>query len=101
MKKFSRTTNGFNYVFEYDLSPHDDIILNVPPISANARGVNDIGWQCNGDVTLYGTLSRNPNSDHALWQEIQPYDEVNKTVSAIRIINGAEPCHIIIRAILN
>lgn len=101
MEKFTRTTNGFNYIYETDLQAYDDIIISAPPVSANKRGVNDIGWQCDGDVTLWGTLSAKPESAEAMWQEIFPYDEVNKTISGIRVVTGAQACHIIIRAILN
>lgn len=93
--------NGFNFVYEKELLPNEVRIVKMPPVSANKRGINDIGWQSDGDVTLYGTLSGNPSGDNALWQKIEPYDDVNKTVSAIKIQNNGGKCRIIIRAILN
>lgn len=105
--EFERTgTTGFNFVFEKDLeagTPDNPsvIIVKMPPISANKRGINDIGWLSNGDVKLYGTLAKNPKSKNALWQEIREYDEVNKVTAAIKIENKGGPCRIEMRAILN
>ena len=101
MFEFKRTTNAFNYVFEKDLDPSEEVIVKMPPVSPNKRGINDIGWQSNGNVTLYGTLSSDPESENAMWQEILPDDEINKTVSAIKIVNGETACRIVIRAIFN
>lgn len=101
MLQFKRTTNGFNFVFERRLAANETVILKMPSVSPSKRGINDIGWQTDGDVTLYGTLSSSPESPTALWQEIREHDEVNKTVSAIKIENGASACNIVIRAILN
>lgn len=100
MDKFERVTNGFNFVYEKELAANETVILQMPSVSPNKRSVNDIGWQSDGNVTLYGTLSGNPESDKALWQEIKEGDEVNKTVSAIKIVNGGFDCKVAVRAIL-
>ena len=101
MLDFTRTTNAFNYIFERDLAANEEVILKMPVVSPNKRGINDIGWQSDGDVKLYGTLSSNPEGEGTMWQEILPDDEVNKTVFAIKIVNGSSACKIAIRAILN
>ena len=92
---------GFNYVFEIDLKATETVYVRMPAISANKRGVNDIGWMSNGDVTLYGTLSRNPKSEKALWQEIRVNDEINKVTSVLKIVNNGDACRLEMRAILN
>ena len=92
---------GFDFVFEKDLEANETILVRMPSISANKRGVNDIGWMSNGDVTLYGTLAENPKSENALWQEIREHDEVNKVTSVIKIVNNGKACRIEMRAILN
>lgn len=99
--EFERATNAFNYVFERDIKAFETIIVKMPQVSANKRGINDIGWVCNGDVTLYGTLSKDASSDKALWQEIGENQEINKVTSAIKIVNNGASCRIIIRAIFN
>ena len=100
MDNFIKAGNGFNYVYERELEPRKEVIVKVPSVASNKRGVNDIGWQSDGDVTLYGTLAAMPEKDGTLWQEILVDDEVNKTVSAIKIVNnGNSKCRIIIRAI--
>ena len=103
MEKFSRVTNGFNFVYEKELEAGETVILDMPVVSANKRGINDIGWQTDSDdVILFGTLSSNPESDTALWQLIERDYEVNKTLSAIKIYNSGEmKSRIVIRAILN
>lgn len=100
MEKFKKVTNGFNFIYEKSLESNETVILSMPPVSPNKRGINDIGWQTDGDITIYGTLSSNPDSANALWQEIKENDEVNKTVSALKIVNGDTACKIAIRAIL-
>lgn len=100
--EFDRSgTTGFNFVFEKDLKANETIIVKMPAISANKRGINDIGWLSDGDVTLYGTLAKNPKSEKALWQEIRVNDEVNKVTSALKIVNNGDACRIEMRAILN
>ena len=99
--EFERTGNAFNFVFEKDLQPYERVVVKLPVVSANKRGINDIGWLSDGDVTLYGTLARNPKSDKALWQEIRVNDEVNKVTSALKIVNNGDACRIEMRAIFN
>jgi hypothetical protein len=99
--EFERTTNAFNFVFEKDLAENETVIVKMPSVSANKRGINDIGWLSDGTVTLYGTLARNPKSEKALWQEIRENDEINKVTSAIKIINNGAACRIEMRAIFN
>lgn len=95
-------SNAFNYVFEREIKAFDTIIVKMPMVTANKRGINGIGWVSNGDVTLYGTLSKDAKSDKALWQEIGVNQEINKVVSAIKIKNNGDfDCKIIIRAIFN
>ena len=112
---FKRTSsNGFNFVFRGEVKPNDIIIVKMPPVSANKRGINDIGWISDAplDLTnplypqqtirLYGTLAENPKDGEALIQEIGANDEVNKTTSAVIVRNtGTEKCRIEMRAILN
>lgn len=92
-------TTGFNFVFEKDLKANETVIVKMPAISANKRGINDIGWLSNGNITLYGTLAKNPKSEQALWQEIRENDEVNKVTSALKIVNNGDACRIEMRAI--
>lgn len=99
--EFKKTTTGFSFVFEKDLDAHETVIVKMPRISANKRGVNDIGWMSDGNVTLYGTFAENPKSPKALWQEIREHDEVNKTTAAVKIENNGDACRIEMRAVLN
>ena len=100
MDSFKNVERGFNFVYEKELAANETVIVEMPPVTPNKRGVNDIGWQTDGDVTLYGTLSSNPESEKALWQKIKDSDEVNKTVAAIKIVNNGAACNIAIRAIM-
>lgn len=101
MQRFKKASNeGFNYVFEKTLGAGAVVIVKMPSVTANKRGINDIGWQCDGDVTVKGTLSSTPKTTK-LWTEIRDNDEINKTTTALKIINNGEACHIVIRAIFN
>ena len=74
----------------------------MPVVSANKRGINDIGWQCDSDdVQIYGTLSHKPEKT-TLWSEIKEDYLVNKTVSALKFVNaGSTKCNVFVRVILN
>lgn len=97
--EFRRVSNAFNFVFERDLKEKETVIVKMPPVSPNKRGINDIGWLSDGDITLYGTLAGNPKSETALWQEIRVNDEINKVISAVKIVNNGNACRIEMRAI--
>lgn len=98
---FTERQGGFNYVFDYNLKAKEEIILQMPRISPNKRGVNDIAWQTDGDVTLYGTLSPDLEASDALWQEISEEYDINKCTYGLKIVNGSTPCKVVIRALLN
>ena len=96
----SNKSNGFNYFFEGTVEP-GAIILKIPVVTSDKRGINAIGWQTDGDITMYGTLSNKPE-ETILWQEIKQYDEVNKTISAIKVVNDSGvPCRVIVRVIMS
>ena len=108
--KFENTTNAFNYVFAYDIPAKTTICVKLPVVSANKRGINDIGWASDAGLDEYdvpkiklsGTLAKNPKDKNAIWQEIQANDEINKCVSALKIKNlDSKPIRIEIRAIFN
>ena len=111
--EFERTTNAFNFVFEKDLKAGETIIVKMPPVSANKRGINDIGWLSDCDVEvdgdgneipklkLYGTINKNPKNPNALCQEIRANDEINKVTSALIVVNNGGACRIEMRAIFN
>lgn len=101
MLKFKRDSSAYNYVFEKKLSANEEIILKIPDVSPNKKGICDIGWQSGGNVTIYGTLSSDPENSSALWQKIDENTDVNKTVSALKVINGSSVCNIAVRVILN
>ena len=101
METFTNTKNAFCYVYDRELEDHETVIIKMPVVSPNKRGVNDIGWQSDGEVQLYGTICRDPERPDTLWQEIEPCDEVNKTVAAIKAENLGGACRLVIRAILN
>lgn len=91
---------GFSYLFEKELEANEEIVVKMPVPSANKRGVNDIGWQSTGNVTLYGTLYPDVKSDNAIWTKIEENNDINKTVSGIKVVCGSTACRIVIRAIL-
>ena len=94
--------HGFNFSFEKNLKP-GTYILKMPRVSSNKRGVNDVGFMYEEGVTLYGTLARDYQGENVLWQKINPFGKINKTVSYIRIVvaDTVESARVNIRAILN
>ena len=100
-EKFDKAKNGFNYSYEKVIPANTTLILKMPPVSANKRGINDIGFAVELGVTLYATIAAKPLADTAVWQEIHMFDEINKTTSFIKIVNSAaEGKKVNIRAIL-
>lgn len=102
VRTFKNTTNGFNFVFEERIAPKETVILKMPVVSPNKRGINDIGYAVESGVALYGTIASNPHSENAMWQTIEPSEDINKTVSFIKIVNTTDTGKLVnIRAILN
>ncbi len=99
MVEFKNDSNGFNYVFEKELTPNEEVILKMPRVSPNKRSVNDIGWMCDDDVDVYATLASDPETT-SMWQEVRQHDDVNKTISALKIVNGSSFCNIVVRVIM-
>ena len=99
MVEFKNESNGFNYVFEKELTPNEEIILKMPRVSANKRSVNDIGWMCDNEVAIYATLASDPETTN-MWQEVRQNDDINKTISALKIVNGSSYCNIAVRVIM-
>lgn len=100
--QFERMTDGFNYVFEGKIAAGETIYIKMPVVSANKRGVNDIGWQCDGEnVVLSATISRSPRTT-TLWSVVEENYLVNKTVSGLKFENkDMTACNLCIRVILN
>ena len=103
MYDWKKVTNGFNFVFDEKIPGNTTEILKMPVVSANKRGINDIGFTVGDGVRLYATLSIKPDiEDEEIWQEIEAFDEINKTTSYIKIVNTADAARrVIIRVILN
>ncbi len=97
---FDKTTRAFNYIYEKYFTEREIVILDMPDVSMSKRGVCDIGWQCEGAITLYGTLSSNPLGEDVIWEEIKEGQEINKTISAFKIIADEADSKIVIRVIL-
>ena len=94
---------GFSYYFDYLVPANETIFLKMPTVSANKRGINDVGYAYEPGINLYATLSEDPTKETALWMKVNPFTEINKTVSCIKIVNTdiENPKRVNIRAILN
>ncbi|MEE0840564.1 MAG: hypothetical protein U0L72_08520 [Acutalibacteraceae bacterium] len=103
IKNFKNLSNGFNYVYEDEVENGETVLLKMPAVAPNKRGINDIGFMADDHLTIYATLSATPNiNDEKEWQEIHPYDEINKTTSYLKIVNNFEGAgRVIIRVIMN
>lgn len=101
MERFKRMHdgNGFQFVFDRIVGEGETVIVKMPPISANKRGVNDIGWQTDGNAVIYATLS--DDYENGIWTEIPDFCDINKTVTALKIVNPSNACRVTIRVILN
>lgn len=99
-EKFKTDNTCFEYYYEDDLKANEIVYLKMPPISANKRSINDIGWQCESEMTVYATLSHKL-SDDVLWSEIKNEQEINKTVQYLKIAAGNSGGKIYVRANLN
>lgn len=102
MSSFKNTANGFNYAYEKSIAAGDSVILKMPVVSPNKRGINDIGFTAEDGIRLYATISSSPESPDTIWQEINEYDEINKTTGYIKIENTTgEAKRVNIRIIMN
>ena len=101
MEEMTRVNDGYSYIFEAELDANEEVIVKIPDVSPNKKSISDIGWQTDGDVSLYGTLSSDPDDEFAIWQEIGSGEEINKTVSALMAVCGEENASVAIRVIFN
>lgn len=93
---------GFSFYYDKTIAANETRYLKMPVVTPNKRGINDIGFAYEGDIVLYATLSEEPFGLGAIWQEINDFDEINKTISYIKIVNnGDSSARVNIRAILN
>lgn len=114
-KKDDNGHYGFSYVYEKVLPAYSEVILKMPTVTANKRSVNDIGWmigcntdECINNIVVSGTLSSNPESENAMWQILSAGEDVNKTLSGIKIENNNrgelegvdETCRVVVRVIM-
>ena len=99
---FKNTTSGFNYIFDDVVPEGETLLLKMPPVTAHKRGINDIGFMADENITIYATILERPNvDDENDWQEIQDFDEINKTTAFLKIVNNSDyDGRVIIRAIL-
>lgn len=93
--------NTLSYIYENELEANAQVILKMPDTSPNAGTINDIGWSASEDITIYSTLASDPEDESAIWQEIEEGKEINKTVSALKLVNGATACNVVVRVIYN
>lgn len=102
-KEFLRDDHGqgFSYYFEDTVKAGETVFLLLPRTTANKRGVNDIGWQIDGEAKLYGTASVHPDKDTALWQEIHDYEDINLCASAVKIVGEGGESKVCIKIRLN
>ena len=90
---------GFDYRYNKLIPAGETVYIKMPTPSKNRRGINDIGWQSEDGILLYGTVNEEINN--ALWEQIIPGDNVNSTVFIIKAVNTeATDKRLIIRAIL-
>lgn len=103
MEHFKRDNiehHGFGYVWDRTVAEDETVIVAMPPISANKRGVNDIAWQTESDdVVIYATISANAND--ALWTEIPDYGQINKCATYLKVKNNGAAARVTMRALLN
>jgi len=104
MASQEKTDNtGFNYRWSGEIAAGEEVIVRFPVVTANRRGVNDIGWQIDdaGDATLWATLADMPEQDGVIWQEIRADEGINKTATAVKFVGGAGVSKVWLRIILN
>lgn len=88
--EFKKGNTGFEYFYDAEIAPGEVLRVQRPPVTANRRGINDIGYSYTGDVKVSATIAAVPDDENAVWQTIQPFDEINKTVSWIKFENLSE-----------
>lgn len=101
-KGFVKSDNtGFNYGVSGEIKAGESVIIRFPVVTANKRGVNDIGWQIDGEAKLYATLSDHPEDEQAIWQEIRADEDINKCAAAVKVVGVADTSKVYLRVILN
>lgn len=97
---FTRTGAAHNWCYKKTLGANETVYLKMPAISPGARGVNDIGYQCDSTVSIYATLDDDIEGVGTAWQLIAAGEGINKTAYALKIVCGATPQKVVLRTIL-
>lgn len=100
IERLKRIKAAFGFQFNWDrtVESGETVIIAMPQISADKRSVNDIGWQTDGSAVLYATICEVPET--AMWEEVQQCQDINKTITYIKVVNNGSACRVVIRAIL-
>ena len=94
---------GFRFSFEKEIGANEVVYVAMPAVSANKRGINDIGWQSDTNITLYATLKRflkEGDEDDALWTKVNDNANINKTVTYLKIVGGNEDGKVYVNVIM-
>jgi len=62
VERMQRTTNAFNHYYEKVIAAGDGVIVMMPVVSPNARGVNDIGYP-----EIVSAIMSRENGTYKLW----------------------------------
>lgn len=89
MEVFLRERRGRYYIFQKELLPYENVIVELPLIMSKFFHY-DMGFAMSSDdVVLYVTYSLKPDSDEAIWVKFHKSISY-KAARAIRIINKCE-----------
>ena len=98
--KMNKIKNSQIYVYDKKLQSGDSVIVLIPQTSNSVKEICEIGWQSDGSVSIYGTIATDPSSVDAIWDEIVSGEEINRSVSALKLINNGSLCNVAIRIIM-
>ena len=95
--------SGQSYFWQENIAPKESKIIDIPDVSVNKKSISDIGWQVSKDAaTVYVTIHPEADSSDAIWSEAESGSAVNRTVTALKIVNnGSETVTAAVRVNFN
>lgn len=90
MITLKRKNTAYDYSAEIELEAGQTEYVEIPRVSINKKGVIDVGWQCDDEIMLYGTLSEKYDSTDTMWEEMGDGEGTNRTARYIKLVNTAD-----------
>ena len=99
MLEMKRTGEAHSWYLEKPLFANETVIIEMPKLTSNKRSIRSIGYIGDSTITLYATISADPDNT-TQWTQVTLGDDISLSATAVKVVNGASATTFSIRATL-